>query len=226
MYPLISSRPSMHSPTSAIACQNVLTEDSPNTLNAALEKFHPCCEIFWLSGVQPDGILLPWQHSLKHYCHNIENFGAPNRLCFSITKLKHITVVKKPWNWSNWFEALKQVLTINSQNDKLAAAWANFSSQGMLCGMCLGKALHNNLDPGNSDNLVNKFSSPDNNGEAGKNLNLDSGNNEDNGFPGPVDGPPIFSEVILTQKQGMPFSCSQRTTDPQPSLEVSTCFIP
>ena len=124
-----------------ITRQNVLTEDSLNSLDAALENFHHHCEIFRLSGVRPDGFSLSCQHSLSHYRHNIENFGAPNGLCSSITESKHIVAVKKPWRRSNRYEALKQMLVINSQNVKLAAARADFSSQGMLTGTCLGKAL-------------------------------------------------------------------------------------
>jgi len=80
-----------------IARQNVLTDDSLNALDTALERFHPYREIFRVSGVRPDGFSLPRQHSLKHYRHHIENFGAPNGLCSSITESKHITAVKKPW---------------------------------------------------------------------------------------------------------------------------------
>ena len=80
-----------------IARQNVLTEDSLNALDTALKKFHHYCEIFRASGVHPDGFSLPRQHSLKHYRRHIENFGAPNGLCSSITESKHITAVKKPW---------------------------------------------------------------------------------------------------------------------------------
>ena len=105
-----------------IARQNVLTEDSLNALDTALEKFHHYREIFRLSGVRPDGFSLPRQHSLKHYRRNIENFGAPNGLCSSISESKHIAAVKKPWHQSNQYKALKQLLTINTWSDKLAAA--------------------------------------------------------------------------------------------------------
>lgn len=102
--------------------QNVLTEDSLDALDAALERFHHYCEIFRVSGVRPDGLSLPHQHSLKHYRRNIENFGAPNGLCSSITESKHIEAVKKPWRRSNRHEALQQMLVINTRTDKLASA--------------------------------------------------------------------------------------------------------
>ena len=38
-----------------LARQNVLTEDSLNALDAALENFHRYREVFRLSGVWPDG---------------------------------------------------------------------------------------------------------------------------------------------------------------------------
>ena len=105
-----------------IARQNVLTEDSLDALDTALERFHNYCEVFRMDGVRPDGFSLPRQHALKHYHQNITNFGAPNGLCSSITELKHITAVKKPWRRSSRYEALQQMLTINSRIDKLAAA--------------------------------------------------------------------------------------------------------
>ena len=186
-----------------IACQHVLTEDSLNALDAALMKFHQYCEIFRLSGVWPDGFSLPRQHSLKHYHCNIKNFGAPNGLCSSITESKHIAAVKEPWRWSNRYEALKQMLTVNTRNDKLAAARADFLSRGMLSGTCLSEALHDSLDTNESDSDdPDEFSGPDGNGEGGHDLDLDDNDDEETGSPGPVDRPPIFSEVLLAQKKG------------------------
>ena len=105
-----------------IACQDVLTEDSLDTLNNALGRFHHYRKFFQETGVRPTGFSLPRQHSLTHYCHHIKNFGAPNGLSSSITESKHITTVKKPWRRSSRYEALGQMLTINTRNDKLAAA--------------------------------------------------------------------------------------------------------
>ena len=69
---------------------------------------------------------LPRQHALVHYCQHIRNFGAPNGLCSSLTESKHISAVKKSWWRSNWFNALQQMLIINTCNDKLAAARVDF----------------------------------------------------------------------------------------------------
>jgi hypothetical protein len=110
-------------------------------LDNALGRFHHHREIFQESGVRPTGFSLPRQHSLTHYRHHIEKFGAPNGLSSSITESKHIVAVKKPWRRSSRYEALGQMLTINTRNDKLAAAWTDFSSRGMLDGTCLGEVI-------------------------------------------------------------------------------------
>jgi hypothetical protein len=102
------------------------------------------------------------------------------------------------------------MLVINSRNSKLATARADFLSRGMLHGTCLGEALHNSLSTDASNpNDPDEFSSPDGNGEGGYDLDLDNDEGEDNGSPGPVDGPPIFSEVILAQKKGSFNACSE-----------------
>ena len=69
---------------------------------------------------------------MVHYCTLIELFGAPNRLCLSITESLHIKVVKVPWQHSNQFEVLSQMLLTNQQLDKLAAAHLVFTQKGMI----------------------------------------------------------------------------------------------
>ncbi|KIM64440.1 hypothetical protein SCLCIDRAFT_23455 [Scleroderma citrinum Foug A] len=76
-----------------------------------------------------------------HYRHLIQQFGAPNGLCSSITESKHIKAVKKPWRHSNRFEALGQMFTTNQRLDKLAAARVDFESCRMLDGSVLSAAL-------------------------------------------------------------------------------------
>ncbi|KAF8240456.1 hypothetical protein L208DRAFT_1140700, partial [Tricholoma matsutake] len=101
-------------------------------IDHALAKFHQEHTIFESEGVHPDGISLPHQHSLGHYCLLITEFGAPNGLCSSITESKHIKALKEPWQCSNHHEALSQMLLTNQCLDKLAASGADFQSQGML----------------------------------------------------------------------------------------------
>jgi len=101
-------------------------------LDHALHRFHTYREVFRTSGVREKDFSLPRQHSLVHYRKNIEDFGAPNGLCSSITESRHITAVKKPWRRSNRYEALGQMLVTNQRLDKLTAARNNFIARGML----------------------------------------------------------------------------------------------
>ena len=217
-----------------IARQNVLTKDSLDALDTALERFHHYHEIFRESGVRANGFSLPRRHSMKHYHRHIEKFGAPNGLCSSITESKHIVAVKKPWRRSSRYEALKQMLIINTRNNKLATARVDFSSRGMLKGTCLGEALrlwHNNSNTSIGESDEDELMDPDGNGEHGGDLDLDqdnndnennngdnngdgnSGNSDDddnNGSPGPANGPSIFSEVVLAQRKGNKFIDSHK----------------
>ena len=84
---------------------------------------------------------LPHQHLLTHFIQMIWAFGAPNRLCLSITELKHIKAVKKPYQRSSHYEALGQMLLTNQHLDKLAAAQVDFQRCGMLNGTCLSHTL-------------------------------------------------------------------------------------
>ena len=182
----------------------MLTQDSLDLLDAALKRFHHYREVFRIPDVRPNGFSLPRQHSLTHYRRHIENFSAPNGLCSSITESKHIVAVKKPWRQSSRYEALKQMLTINTRNDKLATARVDFTSRGMLRGTCLGEALrHHNHNTAASDSLNNEdeTSGPDGNGQGGRDLDLDNEDDED-GSPGSLDGPPVLSEVTLALKKG------------------------
>ncbi|KAJ7200733.1 hypothetical protein B0H12DRAFT_1288754 [Mycena haematopus] len=114
--------------------RNVVDEATLNAIDAALARYHRERTIFVDSGVCPDGFCLPRQHSLTHYRYLIQEFGAPNGLCSSITESKHIKAVKQPWRRSSRFEALSQMLTINDRLDKLAAARVNFTARGMMTG--------------------------------------------------------------------------------------------
>jgi hypothetical protein len=102
------------------------------SLDNALNRFQTYREIFRSSGVRESGFSLPRQHSLVHYRINIQDFGAPNGLCSSITESRHITAVKKPWRRSNRYEALGQMLITNQRLDKLAAARVDFIAREML----------------------------------------------------------------------------------------------
>jgi hypothetical protein len=192
-----------------IARQDALTEDSLDALDNALGRFHHHRKIFQETGVRPTGFSLPRQHSLIHYRHHIEKFGAPNGLSSSITESKHIAAVKKPWRQSNRYEALGQMLITNTRNDKLAAARIDFSSRGMLAGTCLGdalKKLEKTLD--DADENGNAEDDPDYDSEGGQDLDADEDEgetgpvDEDEGGAGPVNRPLALSDITLTRQRG------------------------
>jgi hypothetical protein len=118
--------------------RSVIDEDDLVQIDAAVADFHRYRVAFDL--VRPDGYSLPRQHSLKHYTILIQEFGAPNGLCSSITESKHIKAVKEPWRRSSRFEALAQMLMTNQRLDKLAAARVDFRARGMLIAPLFGEA--------------------------------------------------------------------------------------
>ncbi|GJF00302.1 hypothetical protein PsYK624_165860 [Phanerochaete sordida] len=120
--------------------RSVITQETLRQIDEALERFHRHRQIFVTSGVRTS-FSLPRQHSLKHYHHLIEEYGAPNGLCSSITESKHIKAVKEPWRRSNRYNALRQMLVTNQRLDKLAAARADFKERGMMHGDVLSDAL-------------------------------------------------------------------------------------
>ncbi|KAI5992692.1 hypothetical protein EDD15DRAFT_2167831 [Pisolithus albus] len=119
------------------ARRNSLNESALECLQSALDRFHLNRRIFQETGIcdsGPKGFSLPRQHAMNHYCHLIQEFGALNGICSSITESKHIKAVKKPWRRSNHYQALGQMLlpTTNQRLDKLAAARVDFEARGML----------------------------------------------------------------------------------------------
>lgn len=91
------------------------------------------------------------------------------------------------------------MLIINTRNDKLATARIDFLSRGMLNGMCLSEMLHaisDDLDDNGPDEDTMSNSDGD-----GSDLDTDD-DESDNTEDGPIDGPPILSEVMLALKEG------------------------
>ena len=118
-----------------IVRKDALSEVDLQRLEEALSQFHRHRVIFVKSGVRPNGISLPCQHSLVHYPSLIRNFGAPNGLSSSITESKHKSAVKEPWHRSNRNEPLGQMLVTNQRHDQLSAAQTDFRNRGMLSGI-------------------------------------------------------------------------------------------
>lgn len=118
-----------------IARASVFTRSTLDSLDEALKRFREYRQVFQRIGVRdptPAGFSLPRQHAMAHYRRHIENFGAPNGLCSSITESKHITTVKRPWRRSSRYNAIKQIMQTNRRAEKLTAARAHFVSRGML----------------------------------------------------------------------------------------------
>lgn len=100
-------------------------------IDDAVDRFHQERQIFIDLGIRDD-FLLPRQHSLVHYRHLIQLFGAPNGLCSSITESKHIKAVKEPYRRSSRNEPLGEMILTNQRLEKLAAARMDFEHRGML----------------------------------------------------------------------------------------------
>ena len=93
-----------------VAQHDIIDSDDLDTLDDVLEQFHKYHESFWECSICPTGFNLSRQHSHIHYHRIIWAFSALNGLCSSITESKHIKAVKEPWQCSNYFEALSQML--------------------------------------------------------------------------------------------------------------------
>ncbi|PIL25424.1 hypothetical protein GSI_13314 [Ganoderma sinense ZZ0214-1] len=175
--------------------REVHTTHSISMLREALDEFHKKREAFRIAGVREEGFSLPRQHSCVHYEDKIQDFGAPNGLCSSITESMHIRAVKEPWRRSNRFEALGQMLISNQRLDKLAASRVQFKDRGMLEGSLLQSAQQKLLGPNaepptpaRPSATVRRQNVP-NDGYVGS-----EENNEDT----IVDGPRVLSSVALS----------------------------
>ncbi|KIK77035.1 hypothetical protein PAXRUDRAFT_168038 [Paxillus rubicundulus Ve08.2h10] len=78
---------------------------------------------------------------MTHYPYLIQQFGASNGLCSSIMESKHISAVKDPYQRTNSYNALNQMLLINQHLDKLAASHVDFGEWGMLKETCLSTVM-------------------------------------------------------------------------------------
>ena len=177
--------------------RNILNEKTLNEVDAALARYHHERTIFEQEGVCPSGFSLPRQHSLVHYRHLTQQFGAPNGLCSSITESKHIKAVKEPWRRSSRFNALGQMLITNQRLDKLAAARVDFDARGMLKGPCLSSfvpTISFPVDPPASPPLRAEHNDADG----------------DDGQPEarPFDGPKVQATIKLAKKPGKLYSIS------------------
>lgn len=186
--------------------RSVLSEESLSHLETSLSQFHQLRKVFEHTGVRPDGMSLPRQHSLDHYPRHIREFGAPNGLCSSITESKHIKAVKEPWCRSNRFKALGQMLVTNQRLDKIHAARSDFEERDMLKGSLLSSIIallaQGPLDdtpaqpaaPATPEGLSETLTLPEEDDAVGV-------NDEDDADA--VEGPRVLADVRLAQRAGM-----------------------
>ena len=101
-------------------------------------------------------------------------------------------------------------------------------SRGMLQGTCLGEALRLRdqlLDQDtSSDDAVDEFSGPDGNGEPSSDLDIEDSGDDNDGSPGPVDGPSVLSEVLLAHKKGSSTTLLPRAQSLIPQLNPATKY--
>ncbi|KAF8419962.1 hypothetical protein L210DRAFT_3615588 [Boletus edulis BED1] len=147
--------------------RHIISAKALQEIEDALARFYNYQQVF-MSGDKPvvATFSLPRQHAAKHYPSLIRLFGAPNGLCSSITKCKHIKAVKEPWRCSNKFQALSQMLRTNQHLNKIAAAHVDFESRKMLRGNCLSSA----IDILAQTMAADSDNHEDNGGNAGSNV--------------------------------------------------------
>jgi len=137
---------------------------------------------------------------MNHYHHLIQEFGTPNDLCSSITELKHIKAVKKPWQCLNHFKALGQMLVTNQHLDKLTAAQVDFETHHMLKGSILSASIRT-LDCPSSDHSGH---SQHHVGSAASHASHNDNDGTDTDDEIEVhDGPHVLNYVCLAKTPGM-----------------------
>lgn len=114
-----------------LVCRLDIDKNSLKAIESAVETFH----LFWNSFISTgvcEHFSIPHMQTLTHYHLLITKFGSPNGLNSSITESRHITAVKKPWQWSNRYHALSQMLLTNQHLDKLSALCSHLVDQKLL----------------------------------------------------------------------------------------------
>ena len=128
-----------------------ITSPMLDAVSANVQRFHDLRRVFDV--VRPTGYSLPRQHAMLHYRELIEDFGAPNGLCSSITEARHIKSVKQPWRRSNRFDAIRQMLLTCQRLERLVAARQYYQSRNWMQGSILDAAFGalNGLDDESDD---------------------------------------------------------------------------
>ncbi|THU99196.1 hypothetical protein K435DRAFT_818625 [Dendrothele bispora CBS 962.96] len=103
---------------------------------AAIKEYALLCflDFFFICEGVRDTISLPRQHAMVHYPNGIVLYGAPNGLCSSITKSKHIEPVKETWRQASPKDPLPQMLKMIAHLDQFKTIKNKFERHGMLIG--------------------------------------------------------------------------------------------
>ncbi|KAF8267178.1 hypothetical protein EI94DRAFT_1701204 [Lactarius quietus] len=132
--------------------------------------------------------------------------------------------VKEPWQRSNRFEALAQMLLINQRLDKLAASRVNFAKCGMLEGMCLSttweqilrtQAAADHILP---HSLINQECGPTSDDSGKGEVNDDKDGDEDGNEDGKVAGPTVEASINLGKKSILNYTYKHPKSDFDTSL--------
>ncbi|PPQ88480.1 hypothetical protein CVT25_012030, partial [Psilocybe cyanescens] len=169
-----------------ITHHNAITSPSPQHLKSC---------VFIDAGVW-ESISLPQQHALSHYFYSIHLFTSPNGLCSSITESMHIKAVKEPWQRSNRYNALTQMLQSLVQMDKMDVLQQHFTASGMMVGSTSSYMAQ--MKTGGSDNSLDD----NDNGlqvHVDNRLQVDDDDDDDEGpVAGDLTG--ALSDVILVSR--------------------------
>jgi hypothetical protein len=77
-----------------------------------------------------------------HYQYLIQQFGAPNGICTSITEHAHIASIKDPWRRTNKNDPLKQILLVHNRLNLLSAYCTQLEAHGLLKNTALWECMH------------------------------------------------------------------------------------
>jgi hypothetical protein len=171
-------------------------------------------EIFRTTGTR-EHFNLPRQHALFHFRHNIEDFGSANGVCTTLSESKHKTAIKEPWRRTNQNAPIRQMLTINTRMDQLAACKVIFTMRGLLQKDCLWAVmsdlglLDDIRDPAAANAALPFANAADSDAEDDDDDEREeaaaSGDGEQSAGrddEGAVDGPRITSSVKMSRRPG------------------------
>ena len=122
--------------------RQVISANVLQWVKKTVENFHEYRKIFKAVGIVDD-FNLPRQHVIVHYPRFIQQFGAPNGLCTSITESKH-KHVKTAYKHTNRVAPVEQMTKYSERMDKMSAQYTEYQRRGMLPREKVGKRSRRN----------------------------------------------------------------------------------